>query len=172
MDSKKTRKMTFAALLAALTCVATLLIQVPTPTKGYLNFGDCIVNLSAWLLGPVYGAVAAGIGSAMADWISGYMIYIPATLIIKGAMAVVSYFLYRAVSNKANPVFSRIISAVTAEVVMVLGYGIFEVCMYASTATAMLGALGNSVQGVMGVISSVVIYEAVVKRIPKTVRES
>ena len=172
MDSKKIRNMTFAALLAALTCVATLLIQVPTPTKGYLNLGDCIVNLSAWLLGPVYGAAAAGIGSAMADWISGYIIYIPATLIIKGSMAVVSYFLYRAVSNIANSVFSRIISAVTAEIVMVLGYGIFEACMYGSVATAMLGTLGNSVQGVMGVVSSVVIYEAVVKRIPKTVRES
>lgn len=87
MNSKKIKTMTLAALLAAFACVATMLIQVPTPTKGYVNLGDCIVNISAWLLGPVYGAAAAGIGSAMADVISGYIVYAPATLIIKGLMA-------------------------------------------------------------------------------------
>ena len=101
MNSKKIKTMTLAALLAAFACVATMLIQVPTPTKGYVNLGDCIVNISAWLLGPVYGAAAAGIGSAMADVISGYIVYAPATLIIKGLMAAASFFVYRAVSKKA-----------------------------------------------------------------------
>lgn len=161
--------MTLAALLAAFTCVATILIQVPTPTKGYVNLGDCIVNISAWLLGPVYGAAAAGIGSAMADVISGYVVYAPATLIIKGLMAVVSFFVYRAVSKKANSVFSRVIAAAGAELVMAAGYGFFEAVMYRSVATALLGVGGNLVQGLMGVVSSVVIYEAVIKRIPKVV---
>lgn len=161
--------MTLAALLAAFACVATMLIQVPTPTKGYVNLGDCIVNISAWLLGPVYGAAAAGIGSAMADVISGYIVYAPATLIIKGLMAAASFFVYRAVSKKANSVFSRVVAAVTAELIMVAGYGIFEAIMYGSVATALLGVSGNLIQGLMGVVSSVVIYEAVIKRIPKVV---
>lgn len=169
MNSKKIKTMTLAALLAAFACVATMLIQVPTPTKGYVNLGDCIVNISAWLLGPVYGAAAAGIGSAMADVISGYIVYAPATLIIKGLMAAASFFVYRAVSKKANSVFSRVAAAVTAELIMVAGYGIFESIMYGSVATALLGVGGNLIQGLMGVVSSVVIYEAVIKRIPKVV---
>lgn len=169
MNSKKIKTMTLAALLAAFACVATMLIQVPTPTKGYVNLGDCIVNISAWLLGPVYGAAAAGIGSAMADVISGYIVYAPATLIIKGLMAAASFFVYRAVSKKANSVFSRVVAAVTAELIMVAGYGIFEAVMYGSVATALLGVSGNLIQGLMGVVSSVVIYEAVIKRIPKVV---
>lgn len=169
MNSKKIKTMTLAALLAAFACVATMLIQVPTPTKGYVNLGDCIVNISAWLLGPVYGAAAAGIGSAMADVISGYIVYAPATLIIKGLMAAASFFVYCAVSKKINSVFSRMVAAVTAELIMVAGYGIFEAIMYGSVATALLGVSGNLIQGLMGIVSSVVIYEAVIKRIPKVV---
>ena len=58
----KLRKLVLAALFAALACGATMVIQVPSPIGGYLNLGDCIVLLSGWLLGPVYGA-AAGIVS-------------------------------------------------------------------------------------------------------------
>ena len=79
------------------------------------------------------------------------------------------FFVYRAVSKKANFVFSRVAAAVTAELIMVAGYGIFEAFMYGSVATALLGVGGNLIQGLMGIVSSVVIYEAVIKRIPKVV---
>ena len=67
----KTKNLTLivtAAVLAALTCVATMVVQIPMPlTKGYVNFGDVLVLTSAWLLGSPWGIAAAGIGSAMAD---------------------------------------------------------------------------------------------------------
>ena len=37
-----TRNIVMSALLAALVCVATMLIKVPSPLKGYLNLGDGI----------------------------------------------------------------------------------------------------------------------------------
>lgn len=40
--------------------------------QGYVNLGDCAVLISAWMLGPLYGGAAAGIGSALADLLSGY----------------------------------------------------------------------------------------------------
>ena len=43
-------KITTAAVMIALTCVLTLAVKIPTPTKGYLNLGDCAVLLSGWLL--------------------------------------------------------------------------------------------------------------------------
>ena len=92
MKNEKLRKLVFAAVLAAFVCVATMIIRIPTPTKGYVNLGDCIVLVSGWLLGPVYGGAAAGIGSMFADIISGYFTYAPATLIIKALMAVEGYF--------------------------------------------------------------------------------
>lgn len=170
MKSKKIRIMTYTALLAALTCIATMIIRIPTPTKGYVNLGDCLVNISAWILGPAYGAAAAGIGSAFADIMSGYMVYAPATLIIKGAMAAVSFGVFAALSKKCrSSVAVRVMAALAAELVMAIGYMSFEAVMYGSVATALLGIPGNIAQGVMGIISSVVIYEAVINKLPKKV---
>lgn len=170
MNNKKLRILTRAALLAAFTCTATILIRIPTPTKGYVNLGDCLVNVSAWLLGPFYGSAAAGIGSALADVTSGYIVYAPATLIIKGLMAAASFGVFAALSKKLrSSVVSRIIAAASAEVIMVVGYAAFEAVMYGSIATAILGVGANIAQGIMGIVSSVVIYEAVIKKLPRSI---
>ena len=42
----KIKSLVMAALMAAMACVATMVIKIPTPMKGYLNLGDCIVLLS------------------------------------------------------------------------------------------------------------------------------
>lgn len=72
-SQSKTTKLVFAALFAALTTVATMFIHYTT-LKGYIHLGDCMVLLSGFLLGPVYGAAAGGIGSMLADVFSGYMV--------------------------------------------------------------------------------------------------
>ena len=62
MNDKKIRKLVLAALLAALVCVATMVVQIPSPMQGYVNLGDCFVLLSGWLLGPWYGFAPGGGG--------------------------------------------------------------------------------------------------------------
>ena len=84
-EMERTRMLVMAGLFAALGCAATMVLQVPSPTGGYLNLGDAVVLLGAYLLGPVYGAVAGGVGPALADLLSGYTAYVPGTLVIKGA---------------------------------------------------------------------------------------
>ncbi len=79
--TEKTKKLVLAALMCALTCVATMVIRIPTPTMGYIHPGDALVLLCAFLLGPVPGALAAGIGSMLSDLFSGYLSYVPATFI-------------------------------------------------------------------------------------------
>ena len=78
----KTKKIVVTALMAAMVCVATMLIKIPSPMKGYLNIGDCTVLLCGWLLAPGYGFIAAGLGSALADIFSGYITYAPATFVM------------------------------------------------------------------------------------------
>ncbi|SDA23779.1 Uncharacterized membrane protein [Ruminococcus sp. YE71] len=164
------RLLVVSGFLAAFVTVSTMVIRIPTPTKGYINLGDCFVNISAWLLGPVYGAAAAGIGSALADIISGYTVYAGATLIIKALMAVASAVLYTKISRKLNSFPSRIIAAVAAEIIMVAGYALFEGILYGSAAAALTGVPSNIVQGIGGVITSVVLFEAVVSRVPAVKR--
>ena len=92
-----TQKIVMASLLAALCCVATMIIKIPSPLKGYLNLGDCVVLLSGWMLSPLYGFLAAGIGSALADLFLGYVVYAPVTFLIKGVMAIISHFVFKIV---------------------------------------------------------------------------
>ena len=70
MTGKNIRKLVLAALLAALTAVATMIIRIPTPTQGYIHLGDGMVLICGILLGPGLGALAAGIGSILsaATW--------------------------------------------------------------------------------------------------------
>ncbi|MBO5733869.1 MAG: ECF transporter S component [Clostridia bacterium] len=154
----KTQKIVIASMLAALCCVATMIIKIPSPLKGYLNLGDCVVLLSGWLLSPTYGFLAAGIGSALADLFSGYIIYAPATFAIKGIMAIIAYFCFKGMHNKLGNTPSRIIGGILAEIEMVLGYFIFEGFMYGFV-PSIVNIPANGVQGIAGVIIGIILVK-------------
>lgn len=74
--TSQTSKLTLTAMFAAITCIATMLIKIPTPaTQGYIHFGDAFVILAGVFPGGAYGLLAAGIGSALADIFSGYVAF-------------------------------------------------------------------------------------------------
>lgn len=153
----KTQKMVLAALIASLTCVATMLVKIPSPLKGYLNLGDCVVLVSGWVLSPLYGFLAAGIGSALADVFSGYIIYAPATFVIKGLMALAAYLIFKAL-NTIKVTYSRVIGGIIAEIIMVLGYFLFEGALYSFSASV-VNIPANAIQGVAGLILGIVLVK-------------
>lgn len=154
----KTQKIVSAAMLAALVCVATMIIKIPSPLEGYLNLGDCIVLLSGWLLSPLYGFLAAGIGSALADIFSGYALYAPATFIIKGLMALVAYFGFKLANKKLGSLPSRILGGLGAEITMVLGYLIFEGFLYGFV-PSLVNIPSNAIQGIAGLIIGTILIK-------------
>ena len=121
-----TQKIIVSSMLAALTCVATMIIKIPSPLHGYLNLGDGIVLLAEWMLSPMYGFLSAGLCSALADILSGYIAYAPATFMIKGLMAVIAFYGFKLFRKKIGKLSSRIISGTAAEIMMILGYFVFE----------------------------------------------
>ena len=154
----RTQKIIIAAMLAALACVATMIIKIPSPMKGYLNLGDCVVLLSGWVLSPVYGFLAAGLGSALADLFSGYVIYAPATFVIKGLMAVAAYYIFKLIQNKLGNLPSRIVSGMVAELIMVLGYFVFEGLLYGFV-PSMVNIPANAMQGIAGLIIGILLIK-------------
>ena len=158
----KTKKLVTAALMAALACVATMLIQIPSPLKGYLNFGDCVVLLSGWMLSPGYGFLAAGLGSELADLFSGYVIYAPATFLIKGTMALVAFACYSMMHKRLGGLFSRVLGGVLAEAAMVMGYFVFEGFLYGFAPSA-VNIPANAMQGVAGVIIGMILIKLLEK---------
>ncbi len=156
----KTKKLVMAAVMTALTCIATMIITIPSPLKGYFNLGDCLVLTSGWMLSPVYGFLAAGLGSALADIFSGYVLYAPATFLIKGLMAMIACYGFQLFSKKCNNLISRIVSGTAAEIVMILGYFVFEGFMYGFIPSA-VNIPTNSVQGIAGMISGIMVIKAI-----------
>ncbi|MCR4998797.1 MAG: ECF transporter S component [Lachnospiraceae bacterium] len=182
----KTKKLILTALFTALTTVATMVIHIPTPTMGYIHPGDALVLLSGILLGPLAGAFAAGVGSALSDLFGGYFIYVPATLIIKGLTAWVAYYVFREIKKLfSKDVPATIIGGVVGETIMVIGYFVFEIFMLAFTTGDGLSASGiasgiaasasgvpfNVVQGIVGIILATILYPLLKRLETETINE-
>lgn len=150
----KVKKLVFSALMAALVYAATMMIQIPSPMNGYVNLGDCFVLLSGWLLGPWYGAAAAGIGSMLTDLLSGYAHYAPGTLLIKGLDAMAAALIFRALGKTK---LGYLVSGLVGETIMVVGYFGYAGLMMGKGMAAALSIPGNIVQGVMGLAIGIVL---------------
>ena len=152
------KKLILAALFAALSCVATMSIRIPTPgTGGYIHPGDAIVILSGVILGPVWGFLAGGIGSALSDLIGGYFIYVPITFVIKGLVALAAGLLYQKVGKNQKSRYIAVILGGVADIILVAGgYFVCEFFIYGAGSAASIPA--NIIQGVGGLIISCILY--------------
>ena len=157
MKRENLRKLVLTALLTALVCVATLIIQIPSPMQGYLNLGDCFVLLSGWILGPWYGFFAGGVGSMLADLFAGYALYAPGTLIIKGFAALVAALLFAALSGRGEKYvwLWHLVSGTAGEIVMVAGYFGYTALLMGRGIAAAASIPGNIVQAAVGIAVSV-----------------
>ena len=152
-NNERVRKMALGAMLAALIFVATSFFKLPVSlTQGYIHLGDGFILLGAFLLGGNAAVVAAALGSALADLLGGYTVYILPTLLIKGAVGAVAVWTL----SKERPVWLRVAGLVTAEAVMVLGYFLAEWLVLGYGWAAAVGAvIPNIMQGVSGVVISI-----------------
>lgn len=166
MKTDTVKKLTLTALFMALSCVATMVIKIPT-TIGYANLGDGIVLLGAYFLGPLYGLLAGGVGSMLADLLSGYAFYAPGTLVIKGLVAWIGVMLARKLCKGEIPtVRGAVVGGVVAEVWMVFGYWAYETLILGNGAAAVASLASNGAQGAVGVIVSVVLF-GILSRVPE-----
>lgn len=153
------KKIVVASVFAALTCALTMVIKIPTPgTGGYIHPGDAMVIMCGVLLGPWYGFFAAGIGSMLSDLIGGYFVYIPATFLIKGLIALVTGYVYQQITQKnRNPVIGVAFGGIVDIVFVAGGYFLFEAMLYGAAGAA-VSIIPNLVQGISGLILSMVLY--------------
>lgn len=155
MKSNNLKLLVRYAVLIALTTVMTIVIHIPTiGTEGYLNLGDMVVFLAAIILGKKGGFIVGGFGSAMADLLLGYTHYVPITLIVKGLEGFIAGSLLETEIGQRKPIIATSI----AGIFMAFGYFVPEIFMYGKAAIASIP--GNIVQGLLGAVTSVVLYTA------------
>jgi uncharacterized membrane protein len=141
-----------AAVMAALVCMATMLIQVPIPaTEGFFNVGDALIMVAALTGGPIVGAVAGGVGASLADLLGGWYVWVVPTLLIKGVEGFLAGWI---LSRSRHRVPHLVLAWAVGGGEMVLGYFLVQVYLY-GVAAALVELPFNLVQmavsGIVGI---------------------
>lgn len=156
MKQKNVQRLVIAALFCALICAATAALPIPLGNGGYANLGDTLIAVCSFFVGPLWGFLAAGLGSSLADLFLSYGIYAPVTFIIKGTMALIYILIFRRFAKTKAAIPMALVASVVAEAVMVGGYFAFECILY-SPAGALSGIPGNLIQAAVGIACSTVL---------------
>lgn len=123
----KPRDMARSGLMMALVFVTTRAFVIPIPqTKGFFNLGEAAIYLAAVLFGPAVGALAGGMGSALADLSLGYTQYAPFTLVIKGLEGA----LVGLIAGRTRALARRVAGMICGGLVMVAGYFVTQAYLF------------------------------------------
>ncbi|KDR95046.1 Uncharacterized membrane protein [Peptoclostridium litorale DSM 5388] len=156
----KIKQITLLGLMMAAICIGTMSIMIPMPaTGGYVNIGDSVIFMTSILFGPAAGLIAGGIGSALADLLSGYAHWAPFTLVIKGLEGLVVGLLMKKGLSKGRMLTSTLVGAC----LMVTGYLFAGAFMEGSMLVALESVPGNIFQGVASMAIAVPVSIAISK---------
>ena len=150
--SVSVRFLCVTAMMTALICIMTAVPRIPIPL-GYAHLGDAFIVLAVLFVGRREGIWAAGIGSALADLLSGFPIWIVPTLIIKCLMA---YLLAKIVYDSEGhcTVFSirTLIGVLLCMAWMVFGYTIAGALLYGGLAEGLASTPGLAAKAVVNIV--------------------
>lgn len=149
MDAKQ---ITLASLAIAVVCVSTMVIQIPIPL-GYMHLGNCCILLFGVFFSRTIGTLAGGVGSCLADLLSGYPQWILPTLIIKGIMG---YAIAALSKDKDGSVrmasWRTLLASVVGILIMIAGYTVAGAILYGSVASGLAQVPGLTMEGVLGIV--------------------
>ena len=149
-EAERIKNLCETALFIAIVFFGVFIIKIPGPF-GYMHIGDSMIFLAVLMLGGKRGAVAGGLGAAIADIVSGYTIWAVPTMICKAAMAF---------GLKGRLLW--IVSAVAGGITQGILYEVFWLVLFGKAA-ALAALPGLTFQMVSGIIIAFVISEALQK---------
>lgn len=158
------RTLATTAIMAALTLALTLVHIAQTPIGGYIHLGDIAIFFTAMAFGPWVGLVAGGLGTALADVISGFAIFAPLTLIVHGLQGFLVGWIAK---DKASPVQVGL-AVLAGAATLIAGYYFGEsiIPTFGGPAYAITEVPWNAVQELVGA-TGVAIYYAVARAYPR-----
>ena len=140
-------EITMCGVFAALTFLLTRYIQVQIiPAKGGLvHLGNVPMFFAAAFFGKRVGAICGGVGMALSDVLSPWIVYAPATLIVVGLMG----FVFGLIVKKKPTIVNLIVA------IKLVGYYLFEVLLTSSFVVPLASIPGNIMQIVTGAIIAI-----------------
>lgn len=164
MNKKKTTfTLCCGALMAAIVCVTTMVIQIPIPL-GYAHLGDAFILLTVSFLGRREGVWAGGLGSAMADLLTGYTQWVIPTFIIKALLAwIAGTIMFEKDGGFRLLSVRNFLAAVLSMAWMVFGYVVAGGFLYGSMAAGLASAPGLIVKSILNIAVYFVVAEVLEK---------
>ena len=140
------KEMTVIGLGIAVVFCGTYFFIIPNQLGGYMNLGDGFILMFATVVNPLGGFLIGGVGSAIADLVSGYGLYAPFTLVIKGLEG-----LFVATFVKKHEKQAFLVYLVGC-LIMIGGYFLVDWYLQQSFALAITGLPTNLVQALCGLV--------------------
>lgn len=161
MKQRDAKSLAICGVMAALIFLFTYVFKIPSPHGGYIHLGDGLILLSGFFLPPVEAILSAAIGASLADLLGGYVLYIPATFVIKALQCALAHILCQSLKKK-TPFSSSlplrfIIASIFPMLVMIFGYFVYEYFFY-GWAGAAGAVVGNGFQALGGIIVAAFLY--------------
>ena len=150
--TSKLKNLIAASMFCALIFVVTAYMPRLPLVGGYVHFGDVFIYFAACTLPAPYAVISAAFGAALADSVTGYLIYAPATFVIKAIMAV----LFRCSGDKYLTK-RNILTACAAGLVGGAGYYVYEIILYRNVVSPLVNFPYNLLQGAASIILFVVL---------------
>lgn len=172
------------SILTAVTAVFTLLIRIPiAPTRGYINLGDVAIYFTAFTFGPVTAVITAGLGTAIADLLSGYAQWAPISLFIHGLQGFFAGLIVRRSiirmqeryeknetenpsGNRYKISFPVILLAGLVGLIIMAGFYFLAGAALVGFGAAAIEIPGNIIQCVVGTVGGFLLTKTVIKAYP------
>lgn len=166
-------KISTITILTAITTIFTIAVRIPiAPTRGYINLGDVAIYFSAITFGPFSALISGGLGTALADILSGYSQWAPISFAVHGleglVIGIIVHFFNKRDSHTVYLIITWSLAFVAGTVVMAGGYLIAEIFMVGLGA-ALTELPGNIIQNIAGIAGGVPLTLAIKRAYPPVV---
>lgn len=157
MKKNNIKLMGITGIFSALVFVVTAYLHIPT-YNGYVHCGDGLIFIAASMLPMPYSIVVGVFGAMLADLLTGYAMWAPGSMVIKGLLALLF-------TCKANKIISKrnLFMLLPAAVISAAGYYLYEALITGSLVASLSGIPGSLVQAVASSIAYIVIGVAMDK---------
>ena len=150
----KTRQLTLTAMMTAVIFIATFVPKIPIPL-GYAHLGDAAIFMAVMFCGRRVGIFSGVLGSALADFLSGFPIWIVPTILIKAAEVEIFWRL-----REKN----FLLGLILASLAMTAGYTLVGAFLYDSLSAGIASTPGLLLKSAVNIFVVIILGAAIRRR--------
>ena len=151
MKKNHTKLMCLSGIFSALVFVITAYLHVPT-YNGYVHCGDGVIFIAACILPMPYSVAVGVLGAMLADLLTGFAIWAPGSMIIKGLLVLLFTCRSNKIVTKRN-----LVALLPAALISAAGYYLYEALITGSFTASLSGIPASLVQAA----ASSIVYVAI-----------